>query len=113
MGLTMLTSIGFAADCKNAGSTAEIKLCANTEFNRADRELNSIYRKLLSSLDVEGQWKLKESQRTWLKFRDLNAGFISDTWRGGNLEYLLFIDTKSQMTQVRTKQLQEVYENKK
>lgn len=109
----MLTSIGFAADCKNAGSTAEIKLCANTEFNRADRELNSIYRKLLSSLDIEGQRKLKESQRAWLKFRDLNAGFVSDSWRGGNLEHLLFIDAKTQTTQARTKQLQEIYENRK
>lgn len=109
LSLAMVANVGFAADCKNDGSTVEIKQCEDANFNQADRELNNVYGKLLNRLDAEGQRKLKTSQRAWLKFRDSNAEFIADSNRGGSIEPIIVVDTKTQMTQARTRELQEVY----
>jgi uncharacterized protein YecT (DUF1311 family) len=113
LSLGMVANVGLAADCKDAGSTAEIIQCVVVELNKTDRELNSVYVKLLSILDAEGQRKLKESQRAWIKYRDLNAQFLADSFRGGSAESILLVDAKTTMTQTRTKELLNEYERRK
>jgi uncharacterized protein YecT (DUF1311 family) len=92
--------------CNKVVTTADMLECADDEFSAADKKLNITYGNLLKTLDAEGQRKLKDAQRVWIKFRDLNADFAGDSMRGGSAEPLVIIGERTQMTAERTKQLQ-------
>ncbi len=43
-------------------------------FERADRDLNLTYKKVMSQLNSEGQERLKSAQRNWIKLKESRAG---------------------------------------
>lgn len=45
-----------------------------------DKELNLVYKAVQSKLPKEKQQQLKQSQVSWLKYRDLEFKLIEDTW---------------------------------
>lgn len=49
-----------------------------------DKELNTVYKSLRTTLPKEKQQLLKESQINWLKYRDLEFAFIDSTWTNKN-----------------------------
>lgn len=57
-----------ACEARSPRSQFEINRCASLEYQEADRELNSIYQRVLE-VDPNAN-KLKEAQRAWLTFRD-------------------------------------------
>jgi uncharacterized protein YecT (DUF1311 family) len=59
-----------SSNCGNEPDTGAIVSCHTKRYEKADRELNRVYGETLKSLSPEGQQKLKESQRAWLKYRD-------------------------------------------
>ena len=109
----MIVNVGLAADCQNNNlSMAETGQCEYAKFNQADQKLNSIYKELLNKLDGQGEQKLKESQRAWLKYRDLNAQFVAVSYRydlDSVYGDLVIMETKTKMTQERVKEFQEAY----
>lgn len=87
-------------------SDAALVACAQKDLATADKKLNEVYAKLMKTLDAEGQRKLRDAQRAWVTFRDLNAAFSADVHRGGTAEPLELIGAKTGMTEVRAKELQ-------
>jgi lysozyme inhibitor LprI len=66
---------------------AEMNRQAAKDFEKADTDLNSTYAALMAKLpDAESKLKLKESQRAWIAFRDAEAAFAADQFRGGLLK---------------------------
>lgn len=45
-----------------------------------DKLLNANYKALMEKLDKESQGRLRESQRAWIKFRDLEYEFNGSFW---------------------------------
>ena len=45
--------------------------------DRANGELDKIYKQLMAKLDAEQQKSLKEAQRAWIKWRDAEADIIA------------------------------------
>jgi uncharacterized protein YecT (DUF1311 family) len=45
--------------------------------DRANTELDKLYKELMSKLDAEQQKSLKEAQRAWIKWRDAEADIIA------------------------------------
>jgi len=72
----------YIRDCLNStgGGTGGIPcFIAGDIWNR---ELNIYYEKLISKLDNKGKELLKETQRVWIKSRDLTLGLSGDIfWR--------------------------------
>ena len=106
-------SYALALDCNNAMTDPEMYQCAGKDLAAADKKLNQTYGRLMSLLDNEGQKKLKEAQRAWLKFRDANADFAGDLNRGGTLERLNFLGAKANMTNARVEELDSEIESRK
>jgi uncharacterized protein YecT (DUF1311 family) len=102
-----------ASSCENAVSDPDLRACASKEFTAADKRLNDVYSKLNKLLDPEGQRKLREAQRAWIKYRDANAEFSGDINRGGSAEILNIIGAKTLMTNQRVKELEEEIEVRK
>lgn len=104
---TFYSAHAYAGDtCSHATADPELLQCAEKDFAIADKKLNDAYNKLIKVLDTEGQKKLRDAQRAWVTFRNLNAIFSGDINRGGSAEFLNIVGAKNTMTQDRTKELQ-------
>jgi uncharacterized protein YecT (DUF1311 family) len=79
------------------------------EYKKADTELNTVYNSLKNKLGSADKKALTESQKAWLKFRDLNCLFISkEKSEGGVIANKMKIDCLTQITQQRTMELKEL-----
>ena len=68
------------SDCMNKNpSTQGMIKCIDNAYKQWDDELNNYYKKLTVILDDEGKANLKDAQRKWIEFRDLEFK---------NLEYI-------------------------
>ena len=78
------------------------------QYQKVDKELNSVYNKLKKELKETDKKKLIEAQKAWIKFRDLNCKFKSqDSGDGdGPYENKMKIDCIIQSTIERTKELE-------
>jgi uncharacterized protein YecT (DUF1311 family) len=97
--------------CKDAQTTVEMRDCAGKEYKKADAELNSVYKQLMSKLTDEGhKASLKTAQQAWLKYRDANCEFEAYLNRGGTIYPVVYTGCLSAMTTARTKELRELIE---
>lgn len=63
----------FAADCmKTATTQLDMNLCAKSNADAADKQLNQIYKQALASVknDKNATEMLRQSERAWIKYRD-------------------------------------------
>ena len=84
---------------------SDLNQAASQQFDSADFMLNKAYQKLVAVLDKDMKKELKEAQKAWLKFRDLNSKFRSNQYKGGSLSGLIYIQARIEMTQNRTAEL--------
>ena len=68
----IFTSFFLISFLSNAQTQLEMNTEANTEYQKADKELNSTYKKILKeySTDLVFIKNLKIAQNIWIKFRD-------------------------------------------
>jgi uncharacterized protein YecT (DUF1311 family) len=75
------------------------------KFKQADNELNAAYGRLLAKISPAGQSALREAQRAWLRFRDLECEFETLGTNDGTVHPMLLLMCKTGLTQMRTTQL--------
>jgi len=89
-----------------AQSQNEMTQQAWAEFDKADKQLNDVYQKVLKSMDDDiAKQKLVTAQKAWIKFRDAQAEVDADSERGGSLANQILAESETEMTKVRTEQL--------
>jgi uncharacterized protein YecT (DUF1311 family) len=72
LAVTALTSsYGEEKDFKPPGTEEQASV------DRANAELDRIYKQLMAKLEAEQQKSLKEAQRAWIKWRDAEADIIA------------------------------------
>jgi uncharacterized protein YecT (DUF1311 family) len=89
----------------SAQSQSEMTQEAAGNAEKADAELNKVYKKLMASLDSEGIKLLKEAQRAWIQYRDAEAKRAGDEARGGSMSPMLFYAAVAELTKERIKRL--------
>jgi uncharacterized protein YecT (DUF1311 family) len=67
---------------EKANTTRAMIDCNNVAYSEWDKQLNKTYRELISALSADGQRSLRESQRAWLSFRDLESKNIDSVYSG-------------------------------
>lgn len=92
-----------------AFSQSQSKMTQEAAHNaeKADADLNKVYKKLMASLDAEGTKLLKEAQRAWIAYRDAEAKRAGDEARGGSMSPMLFYAATAELTKERIKHLKE------
>lgn len=117
----------FAAEpplnCNNAQSNLEMKMCAQRDFEAADKELNQVFAKAIdearalykeSTETVGGEkmpnleQKLRAVQRSWIAYRDGNCEYQALMYWGGTHASLAYGLCKVDMTKTRTRELKEL-----
>lgn len=92
-----------------AQSQAEMNQEAAANFEKADKELNVVYKRLASKIDKESQEKLKTTQKAWVAFRDAEADLIADfDARGGSMAPMIYSGRRAELTKARTEQLRKI-----
>ena len=64
--LLLITASSFA-NCEKPMSQSEMNECSSSKFDIADKELNDIYKELMSKLNDTEKNNLKKEQRKWTK----------------------------------------------
>lgn len=81
-------------NCDNPMSQVEMTYCSGLEFERADRRLNQVYRKVIAEQTRDPgeapydarSWEeaMRKAQRAWVAFRDADCkGLVARDWTGG------------------------------
>jgi uncharacterized protein YecT (DUF1311 family) len=68
---SLASSYGQDSNFKPPGSEEQASV------DRANGELDKVYKQLMAKLDAEQQKSLKEAQRAWIKWRDAEADIIA------------------------------------
>jgi uncharacterized protein YecT (DUF1311 family) len=105
---TMFPKI-FFGQCKNAGSNADITSCIGTDYEKADAELNRIYKLAFKGLDAKAAENLRKAQRAWVIYRDTQCDAEYDKWGGGSGGPRAHLECLSRLTQLRTRELHKTY----
>ncbi len=109
------------AECAAAMSQMEMNACAQQAFERADAELNALYRRLIDGAREDdrspdngrsdgddrpgAEATLREAQRAWVAFRDAHCRGEGYAERGGSMEPMIFHQCLERLTRERIAQL--------
>lgn len=94
--LLLFSASVFAEDnsvCANAETTVDMRACLNQAYDRADADLNAVWKKVMASLanadympaKERKAWKeeLLTSQRAWITFKEHDCDAVGFEWWGG------------------------------
>lgn len=101
----------YYSNCNKVETTLEQKGCLNTKLRQANIILNSTYKSLAKMEDAKGKVLLAGAQKAWIKYRDAEAEFHADHYRGGTLAGVEYLQTLLDLVQKRTKELKQISSN--
>jgi len=83
----LLLALIASATCAATKTVLNTAACASKDFRDADAELNATYKKVIQRFkeDTARVRSIKETQRQWILFRDLEATAISESSAGGSI----------------------------
>jgi len=107
LGLVLVGDCAFPQDnsCKDAATTAAMRACENSRYEKSEQKLNAEYGQLMKQLDRSRQEKLRAAQRAWLAFRNANAAFLASEAENGTLAPLVKVSALADMTDARALEL--------
>jgi uncharacterized protein YecT (DUF1311 family) len=94
--------------CPGSGSQSELNQCAARARDKADAELNKVYRELIKDTGTTERAKLRAAQLAWIKFRDTQCDYESVGNKGGSIYPMVYSFCLARVTSDRVKQLQEI-----
>lgn len=97
------------AQCEKAGTTANTTRCMSNEYEKADAELNRIYKLAFKGLDEKETENLKKAQRAWVIYRDAQCDAEYAKWGGGSGGPAAHLECLGRLTRLRTRELHKTY----
>ena len=93
-------------ECDYSGNQSQMNACAERDYAIADKELNQIYKQLMSALAEPKKIALQKQQRSWLKDRDPKCHKeADDEAEGGSMWPMVYQSCRAKSTQERVKVL--------
>ncbi len=121
LGLLFAASAIARADssCAGAETTVDMRACLDKAYERADAELNVVWKKVTASIAVadtmpakeRNTWKeeLLASQRAWITFKESDCDALGFEWWGGTGASCAILNCLLAHTTARTKDLKARY----
>ncbi len=107
-------------ECNPDGTQMEMNACASDDLQKADDELNAVYREAMAfaqSEDANAEIQsddesavviLRQAQRDWIRKRDRTCGAPSAD--GGSMQSMEIASCRAELTQKRTEELRSMLE---
>ena len=105
-------------NCAEPQAQMDMNICADIDFQRADAELNRVYRDVIAGArqadrEIDRSFDrrptaeavLREAQRAWLIFRDAQCIYEGYGERGGSMEPMVDSAGRARLTRERIAQL--------
>ncbi|MDL2405345.1 lysozyme inhibitor LprI family protein [Rhizobium calliandrae] len=102
-------------DCNNAQTQMDMNICAQRDYDEADKALNEQYKRTRAAmvatdadLDVDqkgAEEALIKAERAWVDYRDGQCEAEGFEARGGSMEPMLVSGCKATLTKQRTEEL--------
>jgi uncharacterized protein YecT (DUF1311 family) len=96
--LTLLLLLTFGV---RAETQYQMNMNSAKEFEKADKELNSVYKQLMDKLDNDGRQSLIASQKAWVSYRDADSSFQSFPNKGGTIYAMAYTQAETVHTKDR------------
>jgi uncharacterized protein YecT (DUF1311 family) len=90
---------------RNSAGVFENINCAAEARDKADKELNSTYQRLLASLSGPQAEKLRLAQRAWLSFVEADTSFVLEREGAGSSGRLVAVNNREKLTRQRVESL--------
>jgi uncharacterized protein YecT (DUF1311 family) len=105
----LFTPLGYAEDCDNATTQADMNACAGRQYQAADKALNSVYQQITQRLKgaADTKKRLVGAQRSWVSWRDAECEFAASGVSGGSVYPLVHLNCLTAQTSSRTEALKE------
>ena len=119
LGMALAQEAG--TDCDSAASNVEIKHCLAEAYQKADTQLNVVWKQVLGTVDSadyltpeqRDAWRkeLREAQRAWVQFKehDCNGAVLYEWWggsgAGGAISSCLLEHTEARTADLRSRYL--------
>jgi uncharacterized protein YecT (DUF1311 family) len=97
------------AQCEKAGTTADTTRCMSNEYEKADAELNRIYKLAFKALDEKEAENLKKAQRAWIIYRDAQCDAEYAKWGGDSGGPAAHMGCLARLARLRTRELHKTY----
>ena|SRR4028118_275642 len=104
--ISIAPSIAQQANCKNPQTTMDMRMCAGSEAQAADRQLNQVYQQLIGKLGGQQKERLTTAQLAWINFRDRTCAYEQGRFEGGTFAPVANASCLARVTQQRTKDLE-------
>jgi uncharacterized protein YecT (DUF1311 family) len=95
-----------------AQTQTEMNQTAHADFEKADAELNKVYKQLIMVLNKEEKQLLIQAQKDWIKFRDSHCGFEAEEFEGGSMQPLIYSGCLTERTNNRIEDLKASLESR-
>lgn len=115
LSLAAFPALSQTPDCGNTMVQYELNICAEMDWQEADRDLNRVYKEVMAEMKatdaslppelVGAEAALRTAQRAWIDYRDANCTTAGFRIRGGSAEALVVYGCLRQMTLDRTEEL--------
>ena len=112
LGLIIFSTSVFSADvdCSTKSNTLEIVACHDARYIVADKKLNKIYSLGTKNLDENQKKALRQSQLSWLKYRDNTFSLAIEKNRdSGSFSNVLISNFKATFVEQRVSELKELF----
>jgi len=105
--LVLVAASAADIDCRNAMDQNTMNMCADKDYQAADKKLNELYAKLMTALDDAGyKAKLKAAEKAWIQYRDAECTFETAENEGGSIHPLVYSGCLTRLTDAHAKELQ-------
>ncbi|MNQ64874.1 hypothetical protein D3C85_793140 [compost metagenome] len=84
-----------------AQTQLEMNETANSQYKKADAELNKVYKQLMNILDKNEKPLLIQAEKDWIKFRDSHCKFEASQYEGGSIKPLIYSTCLEELTRKR------------
>lgn len=96
--------------CGDAMTQRDMNDCAEVERKKADAELQQRYGFLISNLEPNYQDSLKNAQRKWMEYRDVNCRSDAE-YHNGSVSPMVYSYCSRRMTINRLEELTRIYDD--
>ena len=103
LGITI--SIACMTISMQAQTQGEMNADAIEAYKKADKELNVVYKKLMSKLSDSEKSTVKTQQRNWIKIKESECKKEADEYEGGSMAPMILHNCLEEKTIQRTKEL--------
>jgi uncharacterized protein YecT (DUF1311 family) len=97
------------APCGKASANAAETSCFVTAATAADRDLNHVYKVIVTTVQGDDLLNLKRAQRLWIQFRNSNCSAERALYSGGSAAPMVYYSCLEAVTRHRTVELKTMY----